>query len=64
MVVTFGTDTAITTNRIRRATAGPIVRHGRQTQVWRRFDEGWRIVSAHISFIAAAAVLYGCGIPR
>jgi hypothetical protein len=24
---------------------------GRQTQVWVRFDEGWRIVSAHVSEI-------------
>jgi hypothetical protein len=26
------------------------MRQGRQTQVWRRFAEGWRIVSAHVSF--------------
>jgi hypothetical protein len=67
-VVTFGTDTAITTIEFDRA-AGPVVRHGRQTQVWRRFDEGWRIVSAHISFtlqpsyMDAASTLIGLPIP-
>jgi ketosteroid isomerase-like protein len=24
---------------------------GRQSQVWRRFDDGWRIVRAHVSMI-------------
>ncbi len=63
-VVTFGTDTAITTVEFDRK-AGSVVRHGRQTQIWRRFDEGWRIVSAHVSFtlqpsyMDAAAALVG-----
>ncbi len=26
-----------------------IEQHGRQTQFWFRFDEGWKIVSAHVS---------------
>ena len=41
-------------------------RHGRQTQFWYRFAEGWRIVSAHVSLLpvpplyvdAAAAQLH------
>lgn len=28
-------------------------RVGRQTQCWARLPEGWRIVSAHVSFLAA-----------
>lgn len=28
-------------------------RKGAQSQVWRRFPEGWRIVSAHVSLAAA-----------
>ncbi|MGB7798727.1 MAG: AtzH-like domain-containing protein [Pseudonocardiaceae bacterium] len=27
---------------------------GRQTQVWVRFPEGWRIVSAHLSEVPAS----------
>lgn len=55
-VVTFGRDTAVTTIEFERR-AGDVVRHGRQTQVWRRLEEGWRIVSAHVSW-AAPAVHY------
>jgi hypothetical protein len=29
-------------------------RHGRQTQFWFRFPEGWRIASAHVSLLPAA----------
>lgn len=32
-----------------------IERHGRQTQFWTRFPEGWRIVSAHVSLLPGAA---------
>ncbi len=28
---------------------------GRQTQSWVRFEEGWRIVSAHVSLISATS---------
>ena len=48
-VVSFGSDMAISTIEFDRRAFGAM-RHGRQTQVWRRFDEGWRIVSAHVSF--------------
>ena len=26
-------------------------RHGRQSQVWVKFAEGWRVVSAHVSLL-------------
>jgi hypothetical protein len=43
-----------------------VERHGRQTQFWFRFAEGWRIVSAHVSllpgpssYLQGAAALLG-----
>jgi len=48
-VVTFGSDLGITTLEFTLNVAGQS-RAGRQTQVWARVEEqGWRIVSAHIS---------------
>ena len=48
-VVTFGADTgAVTVEFQRTAADGSLVR-GRQSQFWRRFPEGWRVVSAHVS---------------
>ena len=32
-----------------------IERHGRQTQFWMRFPEGWRLVSAHVSLMPSKA---------
>ena len=49
-VVTFGADTAAVTLEFRRVTDG-VVRLGRQSQMWRKFPEGWKIVSAHVSFL-------------
>lgn len=50
-VVTFGDDSGITTIEFERDVSG-VTRHGRQTQVWRRFaDQGWKIVSAHVSLL-------------
>jgi hypothetical protein len=47
-IVTFGRDFgSVTLEFERQAGAGTI--HGRQSQVWVRFTEGWRIVSAHVS---------------
>jgi hypothetical protein len=48
-VVTFGRDMAISTIEFDRKAFGAM-RQGRQSQVWRRLAEGWRIVSAHVSF--------------
>jgi hypothetical protein len=44
----FGTEFGSVTLEFERDGAGGVVR-GRQTQVWVRFAEGWRIVQAHVS---------------
>ncbi len=66
-IVTFGPDTAIVTLEFDRNTGG-VLRHGRQSQVWRKMPEGWKIVSAHVSlvpedFMTHAAVQVGLPIP-
>ncbi len=66
-VVTFGDAHATVTLEFRRVAFG-IPRHGRQSQVWVRFPEGWRIVSAHVSLTPAgyadtASALIGLPIP-
>jgi hypothetical protein len=49
-ITAFGRDLASITLEFERDTAKGIVR-GRQSQVWIRFPEGWRIVSAHVSLL-------------
>lgn len=49
-VVTFDEDTACVTLEFCRAIDGT-PRYGRQSQVWRKFPEGWKIVSAHVSLL-------------
>ena len=66
-IVTFGEDCAVVTLEFIRKTKG-IARQGRQTQVWRKFDEGWKIVSAHVSFaagfyLAEASAFVGVPVP-
>ena len=66
-IVTFDADCAVVTLEFSRSLRG-IRRNGRQSQVWRRFTEGWRIVSAHVSltpqpYIDIAAPLVGVTIP-
>ena len=52
-IVSFDRDFASITLEFERATeAGPI--RGRQSQVWVRLQEGWRIVQAHVSLLPAA----------
>ena len=51
-VVSFGRDFGSITLEFERATAAGTVR-GRQSQVWVRMAEGWRIVSAHVSLLPA-----------
>ena len=51
-IVTFGKDFGSITLEFERTTATGIVR-GRQSQVWVRLPEGWRIVSAHVSILPA-----------
>ena len=49
-IVSFGRDFASITLEFERETAkGKVL--GRQSQVWVRFSQGWRIVSAHVSLL-------------
>ena len=50
-IVTFGRDCAQVNLEFTRSVDSSSV-HGRQTQTWVRFPEGWRIVSAHVSLPA------------
>jgi hypothetical protein len=52
-IVGFGRDFASITLEFERTTASGTVR-GRQSQVWVRLPEGWRIVQAHISILPPA----------
>lgn len=49
-IVTFGKDYASVTLEFERRAADKKTR-GRQSQVWVRLAEGWRIVSAHVSVL-------------
>jgi len=49
-IVTFGDDLGSITLEFERVANEKIVL-GRQSQVWVRFPEGWRIVSAHVSLL-------------
>jgi hypothetical protein len=48
VITTFGADFATANTEFQRAGAA---RPGRQSQAWSRTDQGWRIVSAHISLL-------------
>ena len=49
-IVSFGMNFGSVTLEFERDTPAGLVR-GRQSQVWVRLDEGWRIVSAHVSML-------------
>lgn len=49
-VATFGRVFGSATLEFERTVNGKII-SGRQSQVWVRFPEGWRIVSAHVSVL-------------
>jgi hypothetical protein len=49
-IVTFGRDFGSITVEFERQGDHKLV-HGRQSQVWVRFSDGWRIVSAHVSML-------------
>lgn len=49
-IVSFGEDFGSITLEFEREAASGTVR-GRQSQVWVRLPEGWRIVSAHVSLL-------------
>lgn len=52
-IVSFGSDFASITLEFERTSASGITR-GRQSQVWVRLAEGWRIVQAHVSLLPPA----------
>jgi len=47
VVTSYGQDTATTNIEFTRSG-----RNGRQSQTWMRMPEGWRIVAAHVSYMA------------
>jgi hypothetical protein len=49
-IVTFGKDYGSVTIEFERRVNGRTV-YGRQSQVWVRMPEGWRIVAAHVSVL-------------
>ena len=49
-IVTFGSNCGSITLEFERQTSSKLVR-GRQSQVWVRLLEGWRIVAAHVSLL-------------
>jgi len=51
-IVSFGRDFASITLEFERPSGAALV-HGRQSQVWVRLPEGWRIVQAHVSLLPA-----------
>jgi len=52
VVTTFGRDFATANTEFRREESG---REGRQSQTWVRTAEGWKIVSAHVSWLTPAS---------
>jgi len=51
VITTYGRDFAVASTLFHRSTM--IGKVGRQMQTWVRFPEGWRVVAAHVSVIAA-----------
>ena len=49
VITTYGRDFAVASTLFHRDSAPGKV--GRQMQTWVRFDEGWRVVAAHVSLI-------------
>ena len=57
VITTYGRDLAVASTLFHRPSlAGKV---GRQMQTWVRFAEGWRIVAAHVSIIAAPGAVPG-----
>ncbi len=50
-IVTFGSDYGSITLEFDRVTTDGGTVRGRQSQVWVRFENGWRIVAAHVSLL-------------
>jgi hypothetical protein len=49
VITAYGRDIAVASTLFQRASAPGKI--GRQMQTWARFDEGWRVVAAHVSLI-------------
>jgi hypothetical protein len=49
VITTYGRDFAVASTLFHRAAAPGKV--GRQMQTWVRFEDGWRVVAAHVSLI-------------
>jgi hypothetical protein len=50
-IVAFGQNVGSITLEFERSAADGKVIHGRQSQMWIRMPEGWRIVAAHVSLL-------------
>ena len=50
VITTYGRDMATAMTEFERP---GLARAGRQSQTWIRFPQGWRVVAAHVSFMAA-----------
>ncbi len=48
VITTYGRDFATANTEFRRANSDKV---GRQSQTWLRTPEGWRVVSAHVSYV-------------
>ena len=51
VITTYGRDVAVASTLFHRDSM--VGKVGRQMQTWVRFPEGWRVVAAHVSVIAA-----------
>jgi hypothetical protein len=52
VITTFGKDFAVASTLYERPSAPGKI--GRQMQTWVKFPQGWRVVAAHVSLIAAS----------
>ncbi len=50
LITTYGSDLASANTEFTKRDTG---RRGRQSQTWLRTEAGWRVVSAHVSFLPA-----------
>ena len=50
VITTYGSDFATANTEFTKRDSG---RRGRQSQTWMRTEDGWRVVSAHVSFLPA-----------
>jgi hypothetical protein len=56
VITTYGRDFATANAEFKRAGSSAT---GRQSQVWLRTDEGWRVVAAHVSLLPESASARG-----